>query len=91
MTGPEHTATPWSTAPCSNGGAILRRGGAEAWKHPQGMLQIVPAEDAEFIVRAVNSHYELLAVAKRCLRIVEDGSLPDWDWLREVIAKAEGA
>jgi hypothetical protein len=32
---------------------------------------------------------ELLAVAKRCLAMVEEGvGPPNWDWIREVIAKA---
>jgi hypothetical protein len=34
---------------------------------------------------------ELLLIAKRCLEIVAEGAEPpDWDWIRDIIAKAEG-
>ena len=34
---------------------------------------------------------ELLLVAQKCLEIVETGSLPNWDWIRATIRKANGA
>jgi len=60
----KHTPTPWTTSPCPNGGAILHRGGGNSWEHPQGMLQIVPAEDADFIVRSVNVYDDMLAALR---------------------------
>jgi len=33
---------------------------------------------------------ELLEAVKKCLEIVETGDLPNWDWVRSIVAKAEG-
>lgn len=54
------TPGPWSLDPCSNGGAILRRG-QDSVRHMQSHLQIAPESDAELIVAAVNALPALLA------------------------------
>lgn len=95
----KHTPTPWTTSPCPTGGAILHRGGGNSWEHPQGMLQIVPIEDAEFIARAVNSHYELLDALRQVMGWIDNWS-PEFTYDEEwpetlhcaeaAIEKAEG-
>jgi hypothetical protein len=98
----KHTPLPWAKRPCYDELEFeiypLRRGPPDFgdWaevavvRNQYDNDETEAAHNADLILRAVNNHYELLAVAKRCLRIVEDGSLPNWDWIREVIAKAEG-
>lgn len=53
------TPGPWSLDPCSNGGAILRRG-QDSVRHMQSHLQVAPESDAELIVAAVNALSGLL-------------------------------
>lgn len=92
------TPTPWSLQKCNNGGALLIRGEG-AGQHPQFSIQIVPLEDAELIVRAVNSHAALLEAGQRALHhmlfrgwaIQQDHELRDvYAQLKAAIAKATG-
>jgi hypothetical protein len=50
----------------------------------------IQSENREADAHLIAAAPELLEVAKKCLEIVEWGRLPNWDWMREVIAKAEG-
>jgi len=82
---PDPTPRPWTLQECSQGGKTLVRRvpGEVPWEHPQGYVQIVPAEDADLIVRAVNSHDALEA------RVAElEG---ERDRLREVIEEVVDA
>lgn len=80
-----HTPGPWTLAPCSHGGAILRRGTEERGNHPQTHLQIVPIEDARLIASAPD-----LLIALRALLASHPDS-PMAEQARRVIAKAEGS
>ena len=41
-----------------------------------------------FLVRAANSHDELIEAVEAALGMVESGNIPNWDWLRQVLARA---
>lgn len=81
----EHTQTPWEfDGNC--GGYITESGDRIARAYARG--------DAKFIVRAVNSHADMLAALKACVISYGDEN-PDDDWTairkaRAAIAKAEG-
>ena len=60
---PQHT--PWTLEECANGGMILRR---HSKHHPQSHLQIVPKEDAYFILKAVNNHDFLVEALKELVK-----------------------
>jgi hypothetical protein len=61
--GEKATQGPWATADTSSGGRILKRGKENpvSERHPQSHLQIVPAEDADFIVELVNAWPQIVA------------------------------
>ena len=61
----EHTPMPWEAVPSQMGGALLIRPIPAGVYAGQRMIQIVPFEDAEFIVQAVNSHDVLVDALKR--------------------------
>ena len=65
----EHTSIPWEAVPAQMGGALLIRPIPAGVYAGQRMIQIVPFEDAEFIVQAVNSHDALVKALKRVLSI----------------------
>ena len=89
----KHSPLPWRLIENSAGGATLVRGNGDWRAHAQSHLQIVPREDAEFIVRAVNAHEELLAALKQAIDVHcgQDActSKVHAIW-RAAIAKAEG-
>jgi hypothetical protein len=61
--GEKATQGPWTTSETSSGGRILKRGKEEPVKerHPQSHLQIVPAEDADFVAALVNAWPQIVA------------------------------
>ena len=97
----EHTTLPWFTKEL-----IDNNGENGGWEIDNGKtkvsLYIDKAEDVEFIVRACNSHYELLGVVKedlnhwgekaeRCDDVIKSCEFLDIAReLQAVIAKAEG-
>jgi hypothetical protein len=85
----EHTPTPWFVA-----GQV--KGAGTDWREIHtNSLEFKPSyvgeainADAEFIVRAVNSHDALLAMAKAYyLTLPDDG--PEQDYYAQVIEQAE--
>jgi hypothetical protein len=85
-----HTPAPWTTAPCSHGGLILRRGSGLT-DHEQPFLQIMPEADALLIAAAP----DLLSAAKALLGggfDREDSERADafFEMLAQAVAKAEG-
>lgn len=85
-----HTPTPWNVGMNAYKGQIHVRAGKEilftnTWKYEE-----LTRANAAFIVRAVNSHEELLSWAKRYQESLEaDGHSEGASQLAEVIAKAE--
>ena len=65
----EHTPIPWEAVPAQMGGALLIRPIPAGVYAGQRMIQIVPFEDAEFIVNAVNSHDALVAALRKALKL----------------------
>ena len=70
----------------------------ECFAHFEGQhLRGETMETANRTMRHANAHLiaaapELLEVAQRCLAMVSEGAgPPNWDWIREVIAKATDA
>jgi hypothetical protein len=61
--GAKATQGAWTTADTSSGGRILKRGKENpvSERHPQSHLQIVPAEDADFVAALVNAWPEIVA------------------------------
>ena len=93
-----HTKLPWKVIKCEQKEYRCIAFSAKR-DEPYTTSPLEPA-DAEFIVRACNSHYELLAACQRLLRQVEltdDYHASTWGTLndaakqaREAIAKARG-
>lgn len=88
MSEQKHTPGPWTLAPCSHGGLILRRGDAIGRDtHIQSSLQILPEADAHLIAAAP----DLLQACKVAFVAL---AAPEWgevqDQIRAAIAKAEG-
>lgn len=85
-----HTPTPWKQSEIDPAHIIDAEGFTITWvESASGMDET----NAKFIVRAVNSHKELLDAAKRTLLCLEDqveGQHTTKDALRRAIAKAEG-
>ena len=52
----------------------------------------IDSEDEQIAnARLIAAAPEMLAALKACLNMVNgDGQPPNWDWIREVVAKAEG-
>ena len=67
----EHTSTPWIAEPCEHGGALLIRPISKGIYQAQERIQIVPLEDAQFIVKAVNSHEALVSALKAVLEMTD--------------------
>ena len=67
------TPGPWHESPCSNGGALLKRGtdvGPE--RHEQSSVQIVPASDAAYIAAMhPQTTLGLIAEVRRLRALVE--------------------
>jgi len=92
----KHTPGPWTLAPCSHGGLILRRGPSDLKnRHPQSSLQIVPEADAHLIAAAP----ELYAALEDLLaetRAAGLGQARDFNWpevtqaARSALARARG-
>jgi hypothetical protein len=93
MAGVEHTPLPWVVSDDE----IETEGGQYVCHFGYGS-----EADAEFIVRACNAHYELLAAAKLALSTAEswiddlldgtsmvDGALAELEPVRAALAKAE--
>ena len=74
------TPGPWHESPCSNGGALLKRGtdvGPE--RHGQSSVQIVPASDAAYIAAMhPGTVLGLIAEVRRLRGIAE--SCDAWKW-----------
>jgi hypothetical protein len=81
----KHTPLPWIVA---NGPQVWRNGHntvespriCTAQNAAKPVNQLPPEElqaNAEFIVRACNSHYELLACVKRLAEFIENGEQPN--------------
>lgn len=80
---PQHTPTPWYESQIADGTWVIGAG-QDHW------AEDLTQEDAEFIVRAVNSH-ELLLTALKCLvNGYEPYSGCNLERARQAIAKAEG-
>lgn len=92
MNSTPHTPTPWSLNR-AEGGAIWNIGDSEndiaLCMQIQGddIKQSIRSANAAFIVRAVNSHEELLSIIKRELEM--EGSVSESE-MKRAIAKAEG-
>lgn len=96
-----HTPTPWhrNVSPAHKYPIYADKNGnpeGRDWIHIAAVLPGNPNEEADldFIVRAVNSHEELLAAAKNAVSYIE-GDKKQWPdeidlQLRKAIAKAEG-
>ena len=67
----KHTKTPWRLKECNNGGLLIHRPGGD-----QEYIQIMPAEDARHIVKAVNNHDALCELLRACAMqlSIEDGA-----------------
>lgn len=84
----EHTPTPWQIYDDVNPLHIAIKwhysdiGGAH-------VADVLSPANAEFIVKAVNNHADMVACVRASLNMVEgDGLPPDWDFLRQTLAKA---
>ena len=91
MTEQKHTP-PWVADPIddANGFTTIRiaDGSLNGNTEEQPIATVYDEENATFIVRAVNSHYELLAI---CKDILERGyEMSQQTALKAAIAKAEG-
>ena len=84
----------WHTKPCSVSGHCLLIGPSTG-SHELSVQ--MPIETAEFIVRACNSHEDLLAACERARNVMEQpaviNGLPDTfgDWITIVLAELETA
>ena len=81
-----HTPTPWE---------LGERGILNSTRDVYIAQTAFESPDAEFIVRACNSHYELLEACKRALPLLRIGNKNNMfafcaDQLEQAIAKAEG-
>jgi len=92
MTNPKHSPLPWEAD-----GTIIASIDGTCIRYIGDLSQIERTTDeceadAKFIVRAVNSHEELLSCAKQTLAEFETSGGPAllWENLKEVVAKAEG-
>jgi hypothetical protein len=89
----KHTALPWSCAPDNE------KRPKDDWvlMCEEGMLgALLSKENAAFIVRACNSHYDLVEAAEAALSLIsDDGKQGGKNWtmraLKDAIAKAKGA
>lgn len=96
MTQPKHTPLPWAymriekTYTAHDGRYVTV---ATVYQGDKAIARCHNVEDADFIVRACNSHYELLNGMKEILSL-SDLDMADGDKAREIaareIAKAEG-
>jgi hypothetical protein len=97
MTQQKHTPTPWTLEwECEDTG-ILKDANGEHITHINGSRYFddrqdeIAHENAAFIVRACNSHYELLASLKACLEVFgDDANGFIVKKARDAIAMAEG-
>ena len=71
------TPGPWGESPCSNGGALLKRGEAHGQnRHDQSSVQILPASDAAYIAAMhPQTTLELVAEVRRLRELVESAYL----------------
>lgn len=96
-----HTPTPWNVSAIQKRTQIVDNAQNGIWRF---VAETRTPEDAELIVRAVNSHEDLLEVAKRTKAFLLNGAPVEGDptvgmrideaalyqQIKEAIAKAEG-
>jgi hypothetical protein len=85
----QHTPTPWTLEECIIGGKLIVRG--RAGKHPQSHIQVVPSEDAAYIVQCVNSH---AALVEALHHVIETWDSPIEEYpsaVRDVIKHVQAA
>ncbi len=97
----EHSELPWTVCPRDHGtkaGIDDACGRSVVWVTNRPEEGISNHHDAEFIVRACNSHYELLEACRKCMNAIgnlRDGnsyeSDPAWESAYNAIRKATGA
>ena len=98
MSEKRHTPLPWGIDleinESGRSDAVGLVGGADGWTVADGWLNVATEEEghanAEFIVRACNSHYELLEVVRKVAEHFADTDAPLGAAARAAIAKAEG-
>jgi hypothetical protein len=94
MSEAKHTPGPWQMSG-SRGPSPEYRGHGVG---PDGgnYVVVVPYNDRDHVecianARLIAAAPDLLDVAKRCLAMADEGDGPPyWDWIRSIIAKAEG-
>lgn len=90
---PNHTPTPWSYADDGFYGCIIASNGEPLFGGEPSEGRIENNEDTKFVLRAVNSHDELVKAVKELFSCYRDGLRADLtivEGWRDVIAKAEG-
>jgi len=96
MSNAKHTPIPWRIERQSNGlhavcADLAKRHGGST---PFSLATDIRVANAEFIVRACNSHADLLEALRRLEAAgpceLDDPESPTWVFAREQIAKAEG-
>ena len=86
-----HTPTPWKLDTTVN--ASMKKIGLLETIQGDSIGRVDSLDDATFIVKSVNMHFELKDSLESIIALIEDGSMPTENELKEfkeVIAKAEG-